>query len=98
MAEIICIACGLPVTETPSGTVCPNGHGGAPTRRVLNKREQVIVALNHVSLAGFEAETKLAALTRALRGAGLEKRAAEVEGWGERIKTWTDKIHKTRKR
>lgn len=28
-AKLLCVACGERQRETPSGLVCPNGHGGA---------------------------------------------------------------------
>jgi len=33
-----CAACGERVFETPSGSTCVNGHGGAPTRRRGERR------------------------------------------------------------
>jgi len=100
--------CGLPVRETPSGVICENGHGGAPTRfekvkarrktKAERAREEKVAALNLVSLRLFESKGSLEALVRDMTQVGLVKGVEVVRSWQGKLDEWSEKIHRVPRR
>ena len=44
-----CEECGSPLMATPSGSVCPNGHGG-----LHSKMPTMVKRINHAVIAGIQ--------------------------------------------